>query len=105
MTNKTKTIIGVVAVAGIGYYLYMQMKKKQGSNKNFANYVDEDFYNLTRGTRSGCVGGNCTPTTNICGESCDGGVCYVPIYDAQGQVTYSRRSCTGTSGNTIQNLR
>ena len=53
MTNKTKTIIGVVAVAGIGYYLYMQMKKKQGSNKNFANYVDEDFFNMTS-KKSGC---------------------------------------------------
>ncbi len=45
MTKNTKTILGVVAVAGIGYYLYMQYKKKQGA-KNFANYVDDDFFNV-----------------------------------------------------------
>lgn len=50
MTKNTKTILGVVAVAGIGYYLYNQYKKNKGA-KNFANYVDDDFFNFKGKTK------------------------------------------------------
>jgi hypothetical protein len=36
MTKNTKTILGVVAVVGIGYYIYTRNKKR---DKNFSNYV------------------------------------------------------------------
>lgn len=53
MTKNTKTILGVVAVAGIGYYLYNQYMKNKGAKKNFVNYVDEDFYNVGGGKVTG----------------------------------------------------
>lgn len=53
MTKNTKTILGVVAIAGIGYYLYNQYMKNKGAKKNFVNYVDEDFYNVGGGKVTG----------------------------------------------------
>jgi hypothetical protein len=55
---NTKTILTVLVVGGVGYYLFNQWKKKQGT-KNFANYVDDDFMNLEGGkkTKQATIGG------------------------------------------------
>jgi saccharopine dehydrogenase-like NADP-dependent oxidoreductase len=47
MTKNTKTILGVVAVAGIGYYLYNQYMKNKGAKiTSFKSYcgglIDKD---------------------------------------------------------------
>ena len=98
MTNKTKTIIGVVAVAGIGYYLYTQWKKKQG-NKNFANYVDSDFFNA-----GGKVTGSQQTTLSNSGINIGASNCEV----VQGNVGYvgmalsnNRIICSTGSGSTV----
>lgn len=80
MTKKTKTIIGVVAVVGIGYYLYKQMKKNQGSNKNFANYVDEEFFNV-----GGKITGGKQTTLSTSGEQIGAMGCEI----VQGNVGYA----------------
>lgn len=56
---KTKTILTVLAVGGVGYYLYTQWRKKQGT-KNFANYVEDDFMNFGGGkkTKQATIGGS-----------------------------------------------
>lgn len=83
MTKNTKTILGVVAVAGIGYYLYNQWKNKKGSSKNFANYVDDDFFNvggkLTGQKESGIVQAGTRSGLDIGASGCeivDGNVGY-----------------------------
>jgi hypothetical protein len=35
MNNQTKTLLGLAAVAGVGYYLFMQSKKAPASFANF----------------------------------------------------------------------
>lgn len=40
LDKKTKTVLAVAAVAGVGYYLWMQNKK--AAPKAFANFMKED---------------------------------------------------------------
>jgi len=42
MTKNTKNILMVGGFAVVGYLIYKQMSKP----KNFANYVDDDFFNF-----------------------------------------------------------
>jgi hypothetical protein len=72
MTKKTKMILGVLAVAGIGYYLYNKNKTTAPANSMGALKFDGDFDNAigcsgANGTQSGCpvchrcLNGQCTP--------------------------------------------
>ena len=71
MTKKTKMIIGLLAVAGIGYYLYNKNKQSSSSTQGMVKF-DGDFDNAigcsgANGTQSGCpvchrcLNGQCTP--------------------------------------------
>jgi hypothetical protein len=44
MNTQTKTLLGLAAVAGVGYLVYknMQDKKKAAETANFANFVKSD---------------------------------------------------------------
>lgn len=58
MNKQTKTLIGIAAVAGLGYYLYMQSKKP----KAFANLSSDesmDFQIIEK-----CVGDSGTVMLN-----------------------------------------
>jgi len=86
MNKKTQTIVGVLVVAGLGYWAYT----KYGKKKSFSNFSAR---RRTSGLES--------PTQNLCGENCNGGRCYVPVYDASGNVSYQPHSCSGTIGSQI----
>ena len=43
MTQNTKNLLMIGGVAVVGYLIYKQMSKP----KNFANYVDDDFFNVS----------------------------------------------------------
>lgn len=73
MTKKTKMIVGVLAIAGIGYYLYNRNKSTTSSTSSQGmTKFDGDFDNAigcsgANGTQSGCpvchrcLNGQCTP--------------------------------------------
>jgi hypothetical protein len=48
MNTQTKTLLGLAAVAGVGYLVYknMQDKKKAAETANFANFVKSDKVTL-----------------------------------------------------------
>lgn len=41
MDKKLQTLLGVAVVAGVGYYLFMQSKKKSEKPASFANLVSD----------------------------------------------------------------
>jgi hypothetical protein len=112
MTKKTKTILGVVVVGAIAFYLYKR-KKSGKSLLPFGNFSgDDNFFNVNgtrrtsmpRGTTTGCSQDD--PSCNICGDSCVNGVCYVAIYNQSGTIsTYQQHRCSGLSGNQISRGR
>jgi hypothetical protein len=74
MNKQTKTIIGLAAVAGIGYYVYSQYKKKNP----FANVVSDKPINYRKA----------------------GSVCHYYVGDElmKGRVnSYDNSMCEGTS--------
>jgi hypothetical protein len=89
MNKKTQQILGVLAIVGLGYWAYT----KYGKKKSFANLTSKTGKRTTSSTEN--------PTQNICGDTCNGGVCYVAVYDANGNVTYQKHSCSGTIGSQI----
>ena len=91
MNKKTQMIIGIAAVAGLGYMIWKKNQKPTG----FVNAAGGFARTAKRRTGGGvCTEGS--PTCNICGESCLDGKCYVPVYDENGNVTYRMASCGGT---------
>jgi hypothetical protein len=101
MTQNTKNLLMIGGVAVVGYLIYKQMSKP----KNFANYVDDDFFNVS-GTRKArmssprgggsCSSGDNTPSCNLCGQSCMNGICYFAIYDKDGNIgSYQQATCGG----------
>lgn len=65
LDKKTKTVLAVAAVAGVGYYLWMQ-SKKSAAPKAFANFmsVDEDEFALVEAPNSNCAEGYTTKRPN-----------------------------------------
>jgi hypothetical protein len=57
MTKQTKTILGVLVVAGVGYYIWSRNKAGKKLNP-FASYVGDEFFSnaVGRGARR-VVGG------------------------------------------------
>ena len=99
MTMNTKNLLMIGGVAVVGYLIYKQMSKP----KNFANYVDADFFNAsgTRRTRAGlggCTKGDNSPACNLCGQSCENGICYYAIYDKDGNIGSYRQGTCGGAG-------
>lgn len=68
MTKNTKMIIGLLAVAGIGYYLY---NRKQGSQTDGMAMFDGDFNNAG----GGCSGANGTQSNCPPCHRCMNGTC------------------------------
>jgi hypothetical protein len=97
---NTKNLLMIGGVAVVGYLIYKQMSKP----KNFANYVDADFFNAsgTRRTRMGgvksCSAGSSEPACNLCGQSCENGICYFAIYDKDGNIGSYRQGTCGGAG-------
>jgi hypothetical protein len=93
MNKQTQMIVGLVAVAGIGYWLWKSGQKPQG----FANAVGKGISAKTRtSTIATCGPGDvCSgPGANLCGESCMNGVCNFWIYDVNGNPTkYGTTDC------------
>jgi hypothetical protein len=92
MTKNTKNLIAIAAIGGVALLIYNQMNKQ----KSFANLVR---------TRTSLLSPrNINPSSCPCGECCTDGKCYVPVYDQNGNVSYSQRTCTGTKNTQIQQL-
>lgn len=63
LDKKTKTVLAVAAVAGVGYYLWMQ--KKKAAPKAFANFMKEDEeFALVEAPDSNCAEGYTTKRPN-----------------------------------------
>jgi len=72
MTKNTKTILGVVALVGVGYYAY----KKNWFKNPFKNFTaNENYLNLTASTPAGCkfYSGNVGYVGQIISSWVDGG--------------------------------
>ena len=93
-------MVGGVAV--VGYILWKRgvFGSKKSDSKFSGFTADNNFFNAT-GTRlagrtrtgvSGCSAGN-PYECNICGQSCENGICYVAIYGTQGEKTYVQKTC------------
>jgi hypothetical protein len=69
MTKNTKLIIGVIAIAGIGYYLYNRNKKTQSNTT--AMMFDGDYDNAG-GSCGGANGSqsNCPPCHRCLNGQC-----------------------------------
>jgi hypothetical protein len=102
MTKQTKTIAMVLGLGAIGYWIYTRNKAKKSLNPfaKSSSFDGEDFFNASGMTsrRGGRVYGGDAPSPT-CGDGCDNGSCYVPIYDANGTITYSRAKCGGGAGS------
>ena len=55
MTKQTKTILGVLVVAGVGYYIWSRNKAGKKLNP-FSSFAGDDFFSNASGT-SRVVGG------------------------------------------------
>jgi hypothetical protein len=99
MTKNTKNILMVGGLAVVGYLIYKQMSKP----KNFANYVDDDFFNFGEANppktkESGIVQAGTRSAESIGATSCEvvsGAVAYAPMYLSNNRVVV--RTGNGTS--------
>jgi hypothetical protein len=80
MTKQTKMLLGVGALAAVGYLVW----KSQSNTKT----------NFTTSKRAGtrlvnCSDENCSGAAgNLCGESCLNGTCNVAVYGSNGKITH-----------------
>ena len=95
MTKKTKTIVGVLALAGVGYWIYSRNKAHKSLNpfaKSTSFTGGNGFFNATGKTMTGRkrFGGGVTSGLR-CGDIPEGGKCTAPscgvdIYDSNGHI-------------------
>lgn len=87
ISKKTQTIIGVVAVGLVGYYIW----KKNNRDNTWAEASGtrrssgkKKATRLVTCTEEDCSGAS----ANLCGESCMNGTCNVAVYGATGNITH-----------------
>jgi len=102
MTKNQKIAIGL-GLGVVAYFIYTRNKAGKSLNpfsKSSSFAGGDDFFNASGMTsrRGGRVYGGDAPSPT-CGDGCDNGSCYVPIYDANGTITYSRAKCGGGAGS------
>ena len=93
ITKNQKMLLGVGAVAVVGYLVYQQMNKKSfaGEKMNASGRV----FAKTRASSTCGPGDVCSgPAGNLCGESCMNGYCYFIVYGADDKPKdYILRKC------------
>jgi len=109
----TKNILIVGGVAIVGYLLYKKygnkttMPTSKGSGTS-SFVASDEFFNAsgTRKARMGgspkgggsCSSGDNSPACNLCGQSCENGICYYAIYDKDGNIGSYRQGTCGGAG-------
>tara|TARA_R110000868_G_scaffold101361_4_gene279098 strand:+ start:9221 stop:9547 length:327 start_codon:yes stop_codon:yes gene_type:complete len=101
-------MVGGVAI--VGYLLYKKYGNKTTTTKGSGTSSfdgGDDFFNASGTKRQrmssprgggSCSAGSSDPACNLCGQSCENGICYYAIYNSEGNVGSYRQGTCGGAG-------